>query len=127
MPPSHYVEGAIMAETEAMAMAGVQDQQQPPAARPVERLNQAVQQQLNLDSVKTRAISLFKAISRILEDFDAIARTNASPKWYSNAFFESNRFIRVLVPSEFLFWILCVQARYTGAVLDGKSGALQYC
>lgn len=54
-------------------------QQQPP--RVVERLNQAVQQQLNLESVKTRAISLFKAISRILEDFDAIARTNAVPKW----------------------------------------------
>ena len=29
-------------------------------------------------------VGLFKAISRILEDFDAIARTNpnASPKWY---------------------------------------------
>lgn len=54
-------------------------QQQPP--RVVERLNPAVQQQLNLESVKTRAISLFKAISRILEDFDAIARTNAVPKW----------------------------------------------
>lgn len=56
-----------------------QQQQQPP--RVVERLNPAVQQQLNLESVKTRAISLFKAISRILEDFDAIARTNAVPKW----------------------------------------------
>ncbi|KAL8466545.1 hypothetical protein ACS0TY_035564 [Phlomoides rotata] len=62
--------------------AGGQDQQQQPApARAVERLNPAVQQQLNLDSVKTRAISLYKAISRILEDFDAIARTNAVPKW----------------------------------------------
>ncbi|KAK2425001.1 mediator of RNA polymerase II transcription subunit [Trifolium repens] len=46
-----------------------------------ERLNQAVQQQLNLEQVKTRAISLFKAISRILEDFDAYARTNTTPKW----------------------------------------------
>ncbi|KAI3455738.1 hypothetical protein Pfo_012401 [Paulownia fortunei] len=70
-----------MAAMEGVVMAGVQDQQQPPPARVVERLNPAVQQQLNLDSVKTRAISLFKAISRILEDFDAIARTNAVPKW----------------------------------------------
>lgn len=46
-----------------------------------ERLNQAVQQQLNLEQVKTRAISLFKAISRILEDFDAYGRTNTTPKW----------------------------------------------
>nr|POF03224.1 mediator of rna polymerase ii transcription subunit 8 [Quercus suber] len=47
----------------------------------LERLNQAVQQQLNLDAVKTRALSLFKAISRILDDFDAYARTNTTPKW----------------------------------------------
>jgi hypothetical protein len=53
----------------------VQQQQQQ------ERLNQAVLQQLNLEQVKTRAISLFKAISRILEDFDAYARTNTTPKW----------------------------------------------
>lgn len=46
-----------------------------------ERLNHAVQQQLNLEQVKTRALSLFKAISRILEDFDAYARTNSTPKW----------------------------------------------
>lgn len=50
--------------------------------QPVERLNQAVQQQLNLESVKTRAISLFKAVSRILDEFDAIARSNSLPKWY---------------------------------------------
>lgn len=68
-----------MAELEGVTMAGGQDQQPPP--RSVERLNQAVQQQLNLDSVKTRAISLFKAISRIVDDFEAISRTNASPKW----------------------------------------------
>ncbi|KAI3711921.1 hypothetical protein L1987_70470 [Smallanthus sonchifolius] len=63
-----------------------QDQQAP--AKVVERLNPAVQQQLNLESVKTRAISLFKAISRILEDFDLLARTNAVPKWHdvSNQF-----------------------------------------
>ncbi|CAH9115325.1 unnamed protein product [Cuscuta epithymum] len=62
---------------------GAQDQQltQNQPARVVEKLIPAVQQQLNLESVKTRAISLFKAISRILEDFDAIARTNAVPKW----------------------------------------------
>ncbi|KAL2462426.1 Mediator of RNA polymerase II transcription subunit 8 [Forsythia ovata] len=69
-----------MAATEGV-VTGVQDQQQPPPARAVERLNTAVQQQLNIDSVKTRAISLFKAISRILEEFDAIARSNAVPKW----------------------------------------------
>ncbi|EEF48724.1 conserved hypothetical protein [Ricinus communis] len=57
--------------------------QQPSAPQMVmaERLNPAVQQQLNLESVKTRAISLFKAISRILEEFDAYARSNANPKW----------------------------------------------
>ena len=44
-------------------------------------MNQAVQQQLNLKQVKTRAISLFKAISRILEDFEAYGRTNSTPKW----------------------------------------------
>ncbi|XP_008789630.1 mediator of RNA polymerase II transcription subunit 8 [Phoenix dactylifera] len=67
-----------------------QGQQPPPpaagdaAAQPppkAERLNAALQQQLNLESVKTRAIGLFKAISRILEDFDAYARSNTSPKW----------------------------------------------
>ncbi|XP_058227687.1 mediator of RNA polymerase II transcription subunit 8 isoform X3 [Rhododendron vialii] len=53
----------------------------PPPQKVVERLNQAVQQQLNLDSVKTRAISLFKAISRILDEIDLLARSNAVPKW----------------------------------------------
>ncbi|KAL8043636.1 hypothetical protein ABFX02_09G128035 [Erythranthe guttata] len=70
-----------MAAMEGVTMAGAQDQQPPPPPKVVERLNPAVQQQLNLDSVKTRAISLFKAISRILEEFDVIARTNAVPKW----------------------------------------------
>lgn len=65
-----------------VVVAQDQSQQQPQQPKVVERLNQAVHQQLNLDSVKTRANSLFKAISRILEDFDAIARTNAVPKWY---------------------------------------------
>lgn len=68
---------------EAAAVAAGQDQQ--PPAKVVERLNPALQQQLNLDSVKTRAISLFKAISRILEELDAIARANATPKWYEHA------------------------------------------
>ncbi|KAG9449233.1 hypothetical protein H6P81_009198 [Aristolochia fimbriata] len=65
---------------EAAGMGGPPDQAaiQPPKP---ERLNQAVQHQLNLESVKTRALGLFKAISRILEDFDVIARTNSNPKW----------------------------------------------
>ena len=58
-----------------------EQQQQQPAAGKTERLNPAVQQQLNLESVKTRALSLYKAISRILEEFDAYARTNTTPKW----------------------------------------------
>ncbi|XP_021761933.1 mediator of RNA polymerase II transcription subunit 8-like isoform X2 [Chenopodium quinoa] len=58
-----------------------QPQQPPQPAKVVEKLNSAVQQQLNLESVKTRAISLFKAISRILEDFDVLSRSNALPKW----------------------------------------------
>ncbi|KAF5194860.1 mediator of RNA polymerase II transcription subunit 8-like, partial [Thalictrum thalictroides] len=57
-----------------------QSQQQPPKVV-VESLNPAVQQQLNLESVKTRAVGLYKTISRILEDFDNIARTNSTPKW----------------------------------------------
>ncbi|KAK1275299.1 Mediator of RNA polymerase II transcription subunit 8 [Acorus gramineus] len=67
----------------AVAAPGAQDQQQPQTtqAPPAEKLNQAVVQQLNLDSVKTRALGLFKAISRILEDFDTFARANSSPKW----------------------------------------------
>ncbi|OEL27143.1 Mediator of RNA polymerase II transcription subunit 8 [Dichanthelium oligosanthes] len=49
----------------------------------VERLSAGVQQQLNLEGMRARAVGLYKAISRILEDFDVIARTNpaASPKW----------------------------------------------
>lgn len=73
-----------MAAMEAAAVAAGQDQQQQPT-KVVERLNPALQQQLNLEYVKTRAISLFKAISRILEDLDALARVNATPKWYQHA------------------------------------------
>lgn len=60
-----------------------QQQQEQPQQQAVakERLNPAVQQQLNLESVKTRALSLYKAITRILEDFELIARTNSVPKW----------------------------------------------
>ncbi|KAL5756876.1 hypothetical protein ACOSQ2_021622 [Xanthoceras sorbifolium] len=60
-----------------------QQQQQAEAAvaPPAERLNQAVVQQLNLDSLKTRAFSLYKTISRMLEDFDTYGRTNTNPKW----------------------------------------------
>ncbi|XP_051189636.1 mediator of RNA polymerase II transcription subunit 8 [Lolium perenne] len=49
----------------------------------VERLNSEVQNQLNLEGMRARAVGLYKAISRILEDFDVIARANpnASPKW----------------------------------------------
>lgn len=56
-------------------------QQQQKQERVVERLNTAVQQQLNLDSVKTRAISLLKAISRILDELHLISSTNSLPKW----------------------------------------------
>ncbi|KAK3035550.1 hypothetical protein RJ639_034755 [Escallonia herrerae] len=69
----------VVAAAAAQDQSRLQQQQQP--LKVVERLNPAVQQQLNLESVKTRAISLFKAMSRILDDFDVIARTNSSPKW----------------------------------------------
>jgi hypothetical protein len=51
----------------------------------VDRLNSEVHNLLNLEGMRARAVGLYKAISRILEDFDAIARTNpsASPKWYA--------------------------------------------
>lgn len=74
-----------MAAMEGVVMQDQSQQQQqlvPPQPVAVERLNQAVVQQLNLEALKTRATSLFKAISRILEDFDAYARTNTTPKWY---------------------------------------------
>lgn len=72
------MEGVVMQEQSQQPL----QQQVPPQPVVVERLNQAVVQQLNLESVKTRAISLFKAISRILEDFDAYGRTNTTPKWF---------------------------------------------
>ncbi|XP_042471052.1 mediator of RNA polymerase II transcription subunit 8 isoform X1 [Zingiber officinale] len=63
-----------------------QGQLAPPAVEAVappkvERLNPVVQQQLNLESVKTRALGLYKTISHILEDFEAFARSNTTPKW----------------------------------------------
>ncbi|KAL0923356.1 hypothetical protein M5K25_007410 [Dendrobium thyrsiflorum] len=63
------------------ATAAPEQQQPAPTPPKAERLNSAVQQQLNLESVKARALGLSKAISRILEDFNAIALTNATPKW----------------------------------------------
>ncbi|KAI0520205.1 hypothetical protein KFK09_007676 [Dendrobium nobile] len=63
------------------ATAAPEQQQPAPTPQKAERLNSAVQQQLNLESVKARALGLSKAISRILEDFNAIALTNATPKW----------------------------------------------
>ncbi|XP_020265915.1 mediator of RNA polymerase II transcription subunit 8 [Asparagus officinalis] len=44
-------------------------------------LNRAVHAQLNLESVKTRAVGLFNAISRILEHIDVYSRSNSLPKW----------------------------------------------
>jgi hypothetical protein len=57
------------------------EQGAPPGRPAAERLGAGLQQQLNLESVKARAVGLFKAISRILEDFDMYSRTTASPKW----------------------------------------------
>ncbi|KAK9097750.1 hypothetical protein Syun_024795 [Stephania yunnanensis] len=51
------------------------------AVKVAERLNPAVQQQLNLESVKTRAIGLYNAISRILEEIEKVKHTNSTPKW----------------------------------------------
>ncbi|XP_074268050.1 mediator of RNA polymerase II transcription subunit 8 [Silene latifolia] len=60
-------------------------QQQPPSQQPpqpaAERLNPAVQQQLNLQSVKLRAESLQKLITRMIEDMEFLSRSNALPKW----------------------------------------------
>ncbi|GMI86102.1 mediator subunit 8 [Hibiscus trionum] len=55
--------------------------QQNQAVVGAERLNQALQQQLNLESLKTRAISLSKIITRILEELYAHSRSNTNPKW----------------------------------------------
>lgn len=63
------------------APAGVQQQQSP--EKVVDELNRLYQQHLNLQWVKRRAITLSETISRVLNDFDAILRTNISPKWYN--------------------------------------------
>ncbi|CAD5317994.1 unnamed protein product [Arabidopsis thaliana] len=55
--------------------------QQPPPPPVAEKLNPKLEKELNLESLKTRAVSLAKAIARILEDFDAYGRTNTTPKW----------------------------------------------
>ncbi|CAA7409322.1 unnamed protein product [Spirodela intermedia] len=72
------VPGIDLQQQQQLLQAGAL--QAPPPVK-VERLNPALQQQLNLESVRTRALGLSNAISRILEDFDTIARTNAVPKW----------------------------------------------
>jgi len=50
-------------------------------SQPVEPLNPAVQQQLNLQPLKTRTLGLQKAIERIIEDIYANVITNSVPKW----------------------------------------------
>lgn len=70
--------GGLVQDQSQQQQMQVQPQQAPPA----ERLNQELVQLLNLESLKTRVISLYKAISRIIEDFDAYARTNTTPKWF---------------------------------------------
>ncbi|XP_062193846.1 mediator of RNA polymerase II transcription subunit 8 isoform X2 [Phragmites australis] len=72
--------GATPAAGAPPPVAAAGEQQAAPRA---ERLSAGVQQQLNLEGMRARAVGLYKAISRILEDFDVIARTNpgASPKW----------------------------------------------
>ncbi|XP_010425090.1 PREDICTED: mediator of RNA polymerase II transcription subunit 8 isoform X2 [Camelina sativa] len=64
-----------------VGLAATTQPQQPPPPPVVEKLNPKLEKELNLESLKTRALSLFKAISRILEDFDAYGRTNTTPKW----------------------------------------------
>ena len=56
--------------------------QQPPPPPVAEKLNPKLEKELNLESLKTRDVSLAKAIARILEDFDAYGRTNTTPKWF---------------------------------------------
>ncbi|XP_006650204.3 mediator of RNA polymerase II transcription subunit 8 isoform X2 [Oryza brachyantha] len=75
--------GAAPAAGPPNSAAPLGDQQAAAAAPRAERLSAGVQQQLNLEGMRARAVGLYKAISRILEDFDAIARTNpnATPKW----------------------------------------------
>ncbi|GMH22008.1 hypothetical protein Nepgr_023851 [Nepenthes gracilis] len=64
-----------------------QDQPQPPqrpqrmGQKVVEKPNPTVQWELCFDSSKTRAIGLYKAISRLLEEFDVVARSNSVSKW----------------------------------------------
>lgn len=92
-----------------------------PGRPAAERLSAAVQQQLNLESVKARAVGLYKAISRILEDFDRYSRTNASPKWsVLSAFFLSRILEEVIFTSvsvSILIW-----CRNLLIILVSKSG-----
>ncbi|KAH7521986.1 hypothetical protein FEM48_Zijuj07G0090000 [Ziziphus jujuba var. spinosa] len=75
------MEGVVQSQAQIPQQQQQQQQQLQPQPMAVERLNEAVQQQLNLQSVKTRALSLSKAIGRILDDFNNYARTNTTPKW----------------------------------------------
>ncbi|XP_024310726.1 mediator of RNA polymerase II transcription subunit 8 isoform X2 [Brachypodium distachyon] len=63
--------------------AGAPAGEQQAAAPRAERLNQGVHHQLNLEGMRARAVGLYKAISRIIDDFNNIARTTpgGSPKW----------------------------------------------
>jgi hypothetical protein len=45
----------------------------------VNLLNSEVHDLLNLEGMRARTVGLYKAISRILEDFDAIVHTNPAP------------------------------------------------
>ncbi|KAL9254837.1 Mediator of RNA polymerase II transcription subunit 8-like protein [Drosera capensis] len=67
-------------ETMGAAVGVLGHQNQPPQKTGGERLNAEIQSELNLESVRTRAISLYKAISRIIEEVDGLARSNSSPK-----------------------------------------------
>ncbi|KAG6522791.1 hypothetical protein ZIOFF_019946 [Zingiber officinale] len=96
-----------------------QGQLAPPAVEAVappkvERLNPVVQQQLNLESVKTRALGLYKTISHILEDFEAFARSNTTPKWHATAL--------IIVPyaSALAFFKYLLEAIFTGSLLGSQ-------
>ncbi|GAB2220932.1 hypothetical protein Droror1_Dr00012091 [Drosera rotundifolia] len=69
-------------ETTGAAAGVLGHQNQPPQKTGGERLNAEIQSELNLESVRTRAISLYKAISRIIEEVDGLARSNSCPKWH---------------------------------------------
>ncbi|WVZ65843.1 hypothetical protein U9M48_015142 [Paspalum notatum var. saurae] len=83
MDPPAAAPGALGVAPSAGAPAPGSAPGEQQAAPRAERLSAGVQQQLNLEGMRARAVGLYKAIARILEDFEIIARTNptASPKW----------------------------------------------